>query len=299
MGREPSVFYKNPSFWIIIGLVTSMAISIPVISTITFNLGKEQGAPAGEQIILPAQKNQWCTNESEHYLFIWEWMSYSDSSFTEKYISLMDLEEIRNNVSAIDNKNETYAYGQNYVWDDVGEYWEDNGTARIVDNNSFSYVDQFLIPLGYNNYTVMMDKIIEQQLWYWNDSVGDIVEIFNYSYDEVISYTSKEINQYLPYYSNENMLDGFYLATRYQFYFEINNTVSGEYTQVEGDYLFECNTGIPLHQSLIFIFWASGKGTGTPFDFTMNAKTVATSIKLTSAYSSSIIPPPSVPSPPL
>lgn len=227
----------------------------------------------------PAQQNQWCTSAGEHYIWIMDF--HESGNETDKEIMKTYINETNNGDTTYPiNETLTNVFATNYIWTNTSmtEWeWQWDWYNRLPLNGSIGAdLLFFIIPLFYNNYMMNLYMINDSITYIVDGHVNEEMINTSMSYEETIMTMTVETTENMPYYNGEYIVDDTYLVVKYEFEFWSYDSIAVEYYHGRTQHIVECNTGIPLMQSLIFEFIdASGIDT-----LIFGTKTISSSVVL-------------------
>jgi hypothetical protein len=220
----------------------------------------------------PSEKNQWCSEENDYYIVTIDGMFRDIEGCVEttKELGLISLEEI---YDYDDPPIEVYA--NLYIWEYTEWIFE-----SYIDFPAYFYGEGYIpiIPLTYNDYSITEDLIyesLENTIEYLED-----YEVLNFSisHKEQMVTMTKECHESMTFYnsSNEYIVEGYYYGVQYELECYLINETSNYIIYIDIQVISECNSGIPLFQSMILATYHNGWIYSTVFGL----KTIVTSIEL-------------------
>jgi len=217
----------------------------------------------------PAEYDQFCADEGDYYICA------IDSIFSEEPMlnayKTIGLVTINSTYGSDDPPIEVY--GELYIWDDGWGYWLD----LLFPLDYFYGPYPPLIPCTYNDYEetenllfTSLENIVA------NLEGSPTVLNFSISHREQFVTMTQECHAAMEFYNGEYIVDAYYYGVEYvlEAYIDYppDDTI---YLKLE--IVSECNSGIPLLQSAIFVEYT---GSAVNFYGIISAKTIATSVTL-------------------
>jgi len=220
----------------------------------------------------PAEKRQWCTDEGEYYFGALDIILV-----TEGVTSMKSIVAITINSTYNYDDPPIEVYGELYFWDDLWEYWGD----LHFPTDSFSGVDPPLIPITYNDYSDTEDLMFES---FSNtiEYLGGNVSVINFTISSNEQYVTvtQECHEAMPFFNpaSEYITEGYFYGVEYELEAWIDSPPN-QTLYVKWQIVSECNSGIPLFQSLILSGFDINYGWIQCGCYSL--KTIATSFALT------------------
>ena len=251
-------------------LIAGLLIAVILLLFFAFLRG---GNPCTRQF--PPESNSWCTDEGEYYIGALDQIFYSaemDGGWTETYKDIVKI-TIDDAYNIDDPPCEVF--GSLYFWDDMWDYY-----AEL--HFPFDDIDGYeapLVPLTYNDYSMTEDLLFESLVNAIAHFEGDAT-ILNFSISHAEQYVTmtQEADTPLPFLNETDVITvGYFYGIDYVMEVWIDYPPS-ETLYLRLEIVSECNSGIPLFQSLIFSTYYNGIGCVACTIFSL--KTIATSFAL-------------------
>jgi hypothetical protein len=227
----------------------------------------------------PAERMDWCTEEGyyigalDEIFYSAEIMKEDGHGYTEAY---KDIVMITIDYTYNFDDPPVEVYGSLYFWNDMWDY----ESELYFPFHYFDYYAAPLVPVTYNDYSVTEDLLFESLANAIENFEGNATVInFTISHNERLVTMTQEADTPLPFLENTDIITvGYFYGVDYVM------EVWVDYPPMETIYLrlevvSECNSGIPLFQSLIFTTYVTGLGCVACSIFSL--KTIATSFALT------------------
>ena len=210
----------------------------------------------------PVESNQWCSSKGDYWIAALDYYDNVEGWEYGKQITLVNITDM--NGGAHPNLTATLSYWNVTDWAEIGDIPFPLPNDEIYPRNS-------IIPLCYNDYSVMEDLLFV--------SLGNILleydgEMINFSISSHEQYITcvQEIYPTMDWYNGEYIIDGYYYGIVY--IMEAYFTGGGFTFYLKLEVAADCATGIPLYESFTFVIVTLGATA------LIRLNTVATSVTL-------------------